>query len=366
MSTDWMYKVIATDRVPEWIIRAGIRKMLAQKLRTESRPTTELQKKAVMDFVKELKRSPIAIHTDSANRQHYEVPASFFQLVLGPRLKYSSALWLEDTKNLAQAEINMLEKYCQRADLRDGQTIMDLGCGWGSLSLFLAEKFKNSNIVALSNSATQKEFIDSEVKRRGLNNVTVVTANIASFDTELEFDRILSVEMFEHLKNYQAMLAKVSRWLRPDGKLFIHIFTHKHFAYHYEDKDGTDWLTRNFFEGGTMPSEDLLLYFQDDVRIVEQWSVPGTHYQKTAEAWLKTMKGKRKEVMEIMSQTYGADNAQQWWAFWKLFFLACAELWGYKNGTEWTVSHYLFERQRKELSAEGDTSRYRLLEKRQG
>lgn len=365
MANDWIYNALATDLVPEWIIRVGIRGMLAQKLRTESKPTTELQRRALMNFVNELKSSPIAIHTDSANRQHYEVPARFFELVLGPRLKYSSALWLEDTTDLGQAEINMLEIYCQRADLLDGQSVMDLGCGWGSLSLYLAEKYRNSNIVAISNSSTQKEFIDAQAALRGLKNLTVITANIANYDTEMEFDRVVSVEMFEHLKNYRAMLAKVSRWLRPDGKLFIHIFTHKHFAYHYEDLDGTDWLTRNFFEGGTMPSEDLLLYFQEDVRIVEQWSVPGTHYQKTAEAWLRTMKEKREEVMQIMSKTYGETEAVKWWSFWKLFFLACAELWGYKKGTEWTVSHYLFEKQEKNRS-ERDTSPYRMLERRSG
>lgn len=321
--------------------------MLGQKLKTQKKPTPELQRQAMMDFVSELKSSPIAIHTDSANRQHYEVPASFFEAVLGPRLKYSSALWLEDTRNLAEAETNMLETYCCRADLRDGQTIMDLGCGWGSLTLFLAEKYKSSKIVAISNSSTQKEFIDRQAHSRGLNNVSVITANIANFDTEREFDRILSIEMFEHLKNYQALFAKISRWLTADGKLFIHIFTHRQFAYHYEDKDGSDWLTRNFFEGGTMPAEELLLYFQEDVRIVDQWSVPGTHYQKTAEAWLKTMKEKRALVMKIMTETYGAEDALQWWSNWKLFFLSCAELWGYRKGSEWTVSHYLFEKQRQ-------------------
>ncbi|HIA54080.1 MAG TPA: class I SAM-dependent methyltransferase [Candidatus Melainabacteria bacterium] len=366
MPSDWIYKALATDLVPEWVIRAGIRNMLAEKLRTEAKATTALQRQCIMDFVQDLKASPIAIHTDAANRQHYEVPARFFQAVLGPRLKYSSALWLANTDDLAQAELNMLEIYCQRADLRDGQTIMELGCGWGSLTLFLAEKYRHSNIVAVSNSHSQKEFIDNEVKLRGLDNVTVVTANIANYDTEREFDRVISIEMFEHLKNYQAMLAKVSRWLRPDGKLFIHIFTHKHFAYHYEDKDGTDWLTRNFFEGGTMPSEDLLLYFQEDVRIVDQWSIPGTHYQKTAEAWLERMKNKRPEVLEIMAETYGSGNAVKWWAFWKLFFLACAELWGYRNGSEWTVSHYLFERQKLSRNIDRGSSRYHMIEKRMG
>ena len=326
MSNEWVYKTLATDLVPEWLIRFGIRNMLAQKLQAEKKPTKELQRKAMMDFVSELKSSPIAIKTDSANRQHYEVPASFFEAVLGPRLKYSSALWLDDTDGLAQAELNMLETYLKRAQLKDGHSIMDLGCGWGSLSLFLAERLKNAQIVAISNSTTQKQFIDKQLQARGLTNVTVITADIANFDTEMEFDRIVSIEMFEHLKNYQAMLAKVSRWLRPDGKLFVHIFTHRQFAYHYEDRDGTDWLTRNFFEGGTMPSEELLHHFQEDLRIIEQWTVSGTHYQKTAEAWLKTMKSKRAQVMKIFAQTYGEQETVKWWAFWKLFFLACAEL----------------------------------------
>lgn len=198
MSTDWIYKALSTDLVPELIIRMGIRNMLAQKLKTEKKPTPDLQRQAMIEFVNELKSSPIAIHTDSANRQHYEVPASFFEAVLGPRLKYSSALWLEDTENLAEAEVNMLETYCRRADLRDGQTIMDLGCGWGSLSLYLAERYRSAKIVAISNSSTQKEFIDRQSRLRGLTNVTVITANIANFDTEIEFDRILSIEMFEH------------------------------------------------------------------------------------------------------------------------------------------------------------------------
>lgn len=341
---NWMYEALATDLVPEWIIRQGIRNMLAQKVRAETKSTPELQRKAVLDFVEELKESPIAICTDAANRQHYELPAKFFETVLGPRLKYSSALWSDKTQNLAEAEIDMLDLYCQNGLLEDGQTILDLGCGWGSLSLYLAEKFPNANIVAVSNSRTQRQFICEKLSLRGLSNVTVLTENIANFDTDLRFDRIVSIEMFEHLKNYQKLFANVSQWLKPEGKLFVHIFTHKQFAYHYEDKDGTDWLTRHFFEGGTMPSEDLFHHFQDDLKIVQQWSLPGTHYQKTAEAWLETMKNQRSEIMKMMEETYGQRDAVRWWSYWKLFFLACAELWGYKNGTEWTVSHYLFEK----------------------
>lgn len=343
MSTNWIYKVLATDRVPEWLVRAGIRKMLAQKIREQTFESSARQRKELLDFVEELKASPIAIHTDSANKQHYEVPARFFEAVLGPRLKYSSAFWLPETKSLEEAEINMLELYCERAELQDGQHILDLGCGWGSLSLFLAERYPSSQIVALSNSASQKDFIEKKARLLQLKNVSVIKADIAKFGTDTKFDRIISIEMFEHLKNYQEMFRRVSLWLNGEGKVFIHVFTHRLFAYHYEDKSGSDWLTSNFFEGGTMPSEDLFEHFQQNLRIAKQWSVPGTHYQKTAEAWLSNMKAKRQKVMEIMNETYGRDEALKWWAFWKIFFLSCAELWGYKNGTEWKVTHYLFE-----------------------
>lgn len=366
MSTNWIYEAIARDYIPEWLIRHGIRGMLAQKIKEQTRPTPEAQRDALIAFVNELKALPIALHTDSANRQHYEVPAELFKYALGPRLKYSCALWSDTTKTLGEAEENMLDLYCQRADLHDGQDVLELGCGWGSLSLYLAVRYPNSNIVTLSNSATQKKYIDEQIAEKGIKNLHVLTANIVQFDTEMEFDRVISIEMFEHLKNYEIMLANVSRWLRAEGKLFIHIFTHKRFAYHYEDKDGTDWMTSTFFEGGTMPSEDLLLYFQKNVRIVDQWTVSGTHYQKTSEAWLANLKANKDAVMKIMAQTYGSANAVKWWAFWKLFFLACAELWGYKNGSEWTVSHYLFEPQAKHVEKNVERIRGSIVQRNNG
>lgn len=340
----WIYKLLETDRLPDSLIRWGIRNMLAQKVKEETKPSWESRQQSLIDFVEELKRSPIAIETDAANEQHYEVPSEFFDWVLGPRKKYSSAYWHESTRTLAEAEEIMLALTCERADVQNGQSILELGCGWGSLSLWLAEKYPNANIVGVSNSRSQKVYIDTQAKARGFTNLEILTANMVHFDTDRQFDRVLSVEMFEHMKNYEKLLAKVSRWLKPEGKLFVHIFTHPTFAYHYEDKDGTDWLTRYFFTGGTMPSNDLLLYFQKDLGIINQWIVNGTHYEKTANAWAENMYRHRPAVEKILSATYGADQVKKWWVYWKVFFLACAELWGYKNGNEWMVSHYLFQK----------------------
>ncbi len=352
----WIYKLLETNLLPDAVIRWGIRNMLAQKVKEESKSSWEARQQAVMDFVAELKSSPIAIETEAANEQHYEVPSEFFDLVLGPRKKYSSAYWTESTRTLGEAEETMLALSCQRADLQDGQTILELGCGWGSLSLWMAEQYPNATIVGVSNSRSQKAFIDAQAKARGLNNLEILTANIVHFETDRQFDRVVSVEMFEHMKNYEKLLAKINRWLKPEGKLFVHIFTHPIFTYHYEDKDGTDWLTRYFFTGGTMPSNDLLLYFQKDLAIANQWIVNGTHYEKTANAWAENMYQHRPAVEKILAQTYGAENLTKWWVYWKVFFLACAELWGYKNGNEWMVSHYLFEKKAVPQSTHADAS----------
>jgi cyclopropane-fatty-acyl-phospholipid synthase len=340
----WIYKLLETDLLPEFLIRAGIRNMLRQKKNAETSPDWEAQQRRLMDFIQELKASPVAIETDAANEQHYEVPSAFFRYALGPHLKYSCGWWDEQTHTLGHAEENMLRLTCQRAELLDGQDILELGCGWGSLSLWMAANYPKSNIVAVSNSRTQKEWIDGQAMQRNLKNLEVITANVIHFETDRQFDRVVSVEMFEHLKNYERFLARVGGWLNPDGKLFVHIFTHPVFAYHYEDKDGTDWLTRHFFTGGTMPSNHLLLYFQQDVSIVNHWVVSGQHYEKTANAWLENMLNHRAEIEPILATTYGAENLRRWWVYWKVFFLACAELWGYRQGQEWFVSHYLFEK----------------------
>ncbi len=338
----WIYNLLETNCVPDAVIRAGIRWMLGQKTLGETAPSLQAQQSRHMDFIKQLKGMPIAIETAAANTQHYEVPTAFFTHVLGPRMKYSSCLWTPHTQTLAQAEEAMLALTCERAQVADGQHILELGCGWGSLSLWLAEKYPNARITGVSNSRTQKAWIDSQCQARGLSNLEIITADMRHFDTDRQFDRVLSVEMFEHMKNYDLLMAKVARWLRPDGLLFVHIFTHRTFSYHYEDTDGTDWLTRYFFTGGTMPANHLLLYFQKDLGIQDHWVVSGQHYEKTANAWVENMYCNRAQVERILAETYGPDQVTRWWVYWKVFFLACAELWGYKGGNDWAVSHYLF------------------------
>lgn len=336
--------LIAKGTLPDSLIRYGIRRRLAKTLREHVRSTPEAQAEAVQAHAAELRQCSVAVSTDEANAQHYEVPTSFYQYALGPRLKYSSAWFDSPKQSLSEAEENMLRLTCERAELQDGQRVLELGCGWGSLSLWTAEHYPNSEITVVSNSATQKEHIDAQAKARGFKNLTVRTANMIHYEGEGSeiFDRVVSVEMFEHMKNYEILMKRISTWLKPSGKLFVHIFTHQTAAYHYEVRSEDDWMSQHFFTGGQMPSHSLLTLFQDDLKLEEDWKVNGKHYQATSEAWLRNMDAHRAEIMPIFASTYGEADAVQWWHYWRVFFMACAELWGYRDGEEWLVSHYRF------------------------
>lgn len=332
--------------IPDGLARFGMRRLIAQRLAQESAGDAAARHAG---FVRELRASPIAIHAQDANAQHYEVPAEFFRLHLGPRLKYSCCVYADAATTLAQAEEATLELCAQRAGLADGQRILDLGCGWGSLALWLAARYPRAQVVALSNSAGQRAFIEARARERGLANLNVLTGNIAEFEPpsdgpQWNFDRILSVEMFEHMRNYQLLLAKLSRWLRPDGQLFVHVFAHRTLAYPFEVKDGTDWMSRYFFTGGLMPSARLLGEFQDDLRLEQQWWIDGTHYERTANDWLAGMDARRAEILEVFRAGYGPEQAALWLQRWRMFYMAVAELFGYHGGAEWGVAHYRFAR----------------------
>lgn len=339
-----MLPIVERNLLPDAVLRLGIRREIAMELAKINKMTAEEKATKTRDFVAELKTMPIAIEQGAANEQHYEVPDDFYQTVLGPRLKYSSGYWEAPDSTMEQSEIAMLQMYCERAGLVDGMSVIDLGCGWGSVTLYVAEKFPNSRITGISNSNSQREYILATAAKRGLSNVRVVTGDIASFDLDAKLyggaaDRVISIEMFEHMKNYRLLMQKVAGWLKPGGKLFVHIFTSREVPGHYQSGN---WMTDNFFSGGTLPSADLLLYFQDHLRIESTWRVNGTHYQRTLEGWLQIMDSRKETVMPILARTYGETNALKWFVNWRLFFIGCAEFFGAANGEEYNVSHYLF------------------------
>ena len=319
--------------VPDPVVRSAIRINCARRLARKRRGGASRQKA----FLNELRASAIADRVEKPNEQHYEVPAEFFHLVLGPRLKYSCCYWPEGVETLAAAEQAMLTLTCERAEIEDEMELLDLGCGWGSLTFWLAERYPACRILAVSNSRTQRAFIEGEARRRGLRGIEVVTADANVFDVERRFDRVVSVEMLEHARNYEALLDKVASWLEPGGKLFVHVFSHRELAYAYE----SGWMAKHFFTAGTMPSHDLIPHFAGTLGLEEQWTVSGLHYAKTAEAWLDRLDDAREDVLSVLTKSYGSAAARRL-QMWRIFFMACSELWGYRSGSEWGVSHYRF------------------------
>ena len=339
-----LIKLAERGLLPDRLIRLGARRLMAARLRQEGRGGVEAQRERWRQFVAEWRRGPVAIETGAANVQHYEVPAEFFQKVLGPRLKYSSCYYPTPETTLAEAEEAMLDLFCRRAGIEDGMQILELGCGWGSLCLWIAEKYPACRILAVSNSRTQREFILAQSRCSALGNLEVVTADVADFATDRRFDRVVSVEMFEHVRNHEELLRRIAGWLAADGKLMVHIFCHSRHAYPFETEGDDNWMGRHFFTGGIMPSDDLLPSFQRDLLLEDHWNVSGNHYARTLEDWLARCDARRDEIEPMFQSTLGEVEGKLQVQRWRMFFMICAELFAHHGGDEWFVSHYLFSR----------------------
>ena len=332
-----------TGLVPDAVIRAGIRRLLEARRKDIHSGDISFAAQATSAFIRMMDASPIALVPERANEQHYEVPAEFFAKVMGDYLKYSCCYWPKGVSNLSEAEAAALELTVQRAGIEDGMSILDLGCGWGSLSLWIAEHFPQASVTSVSNSRLQRDYIIQQAKARSISNIEVKTRDMNDFSTEQLFDRIVSIEMFEHMRNYRELFQRVSSWLQPEGRFFMHIFCHRTTPYEYIDKGPGDWMSRHFFTGGIMPSSGLPLRFADDLKIDSQWNWNGRHYARTCNAWLANMDAEQDSIMPILADCYGTD-ADVFWQRWRIFFMACAELFDYDEGNEWFVSHYLFRK----------------------
>lgn len=334
--------------IPDSVIRHGIRRLVEERRRQISFNGSEQSAVDMDGFVTMMDQSDIALVPELANEQHYEVPAEFFAKVLGTHRKYSCCYWAGGAETLDEAEQAALRITCERARITDGLNILDLGCGWGSFSVWVAEHYPECQITAVSNSSSQREFIERDARKRGLSNLRVITADMNSFHCDERFDRIVSIEMFEHMRNYRALFARISRWLTDDGFFFMHIFCHRSAAYEYLDAGPADWMSRHFFSGGIMPSEDLPFRFQRHLTAVDHWRWGGTEYQLTAQAWLRNMDAGKAAIMPMFEDVYGKRNSRRWWMRWRMFFLAVGEMFGYNDGQEWRVGHYLFQTRKQQ------------------
>ena len=337
----WYNTLLSRGLIPDFLLRRGVRSQGKQRLAmmVKGNLSNDYEK-----FLKEASSGEIAVHTDDANNQHYEVDSEFFQYCLGKNLKYSSCYWDENTSSLDQAEDNMLELYCKRADVKDGMDILDIGCGWGSLSLFLANKYPNANITGISNSSSQKLFIDKEASKRNLRNLKIITSDINDFKSSKKFDRIISIEMFEHTKNSKKLLDSIDSWLNPKGCFFMHDFAHKNNPYYFDKDQNNAWMAKYFFTGGMMPNHNLFRDLESNLNYQKSWMLSGTHYEKTSNAWLNKMDHNREKILTLFKENSDIKTAKRNFHFWRLFFIACAEIFGYANGSEWCVSHHLFNK----------------------
>ena len=328
-------------------MRYGIRRLCKKRLKDEFIDHPEYQQDRYQKLIEELRTSPIAIETEAANTQHYEVATDFYLASLGKRLKYSCAYYPDTNTTLDQAEEEMLALYSKRAELDNDQRILELGCGWGSLTLWMAEKYPRSKITAISNSSTQKSYIDHLCRESGFDNVTVITADVNNLELEsAQFDRVISIEMFEHMRNYRQLFERISNWLTSDGKLFIHIFAHRNVMYPFDVKSEQDWMSKYFFTGGLMPSIDTLLHFQEQLKIESRWLINGQHYQKTCNHWLEKTDKNKERIIDAFKENYTEKEAKLWFHRWRIFYMSCAELFGLDNGKQWLVAHYLFSNSR--------------------
>ncbi len=330
--------------LPASMIRTGIHLLNRKRLHAERREDVTSQQQAKNWFINEMRKSPIALETGKANEQHYELPPAFFQSVLGQRMKYSGCYWPPGVENLNDAETAMLRLTCHRAKVGDGMDILELGCGWGAVSFWMAEQYPDSRILAVTNSQLQADFIHARCEEKSISNLEVVKMDMNDFGIDRRFDRVISVEMFEHMRNWHQLMKRIYKWLKPAGKCFVHVFTHREFPYFYETGGADDWMGRHFFTGGMMPSDDLFLYFQKYLLIEGHWRVDGTHYQKTANAWLKNLEEHKEDILPVLAEVYGTGQEKLWFQRWRIFFMACAGLWGFRNGTEWMISHYRFKK----------------------